>query len=428
MTLAASEENIFAAQTVQAVTTEQVQMMPDMLTEPEASSEGRRDPWMDAPQAQFQTEHTQQPEQNHQPFVKPKPMFRTVSDNSERGPSVPPDFGIEKEHPLFPIPFSVYIDGQSYAGESLSVTQMIVRAEGSVTLAPGTSHVGCVYLRYSNFGISIEPEITVLQARPDGQIVLQFADPTGDHLPQLRYLINSYIAGDVVSLNGMLSYTGPTAPKAPKPEKTAQETKAERIRSIGVLVASVLVALIAVAVVFTRYTTGHEMHPVFVDRDGQQMRATVGGQIGFLNPQAGPGEVAFAVNANSGDVLNFLMPCECDIAWQSGMALGSTVLPSDLVATVYSDQDGITINTMMSVQGLSRAMRGDRLWLDFADGRSVQVTAEPSAATRAATLAGDMFLPVALQPVDPAALGADDLGQSARLRISLNLLDRFGFN
>lgn len=134
------------------------------------------------------------------------------------------------------------------------------------------------------------------------------------------------------------------------------------------------------------------------------------------------------MNANSGDVLNFLMPCECDIAWQSGMALGSTVLPSDLVATVYSDQDGITINTMMSVQGLSRAMRGDRLWLDFADGRSVQVTAEPSAATRAATLAGDMFLPVALQPVDPAALGADDLGQSARLRISLNLLDRFGFN
>lgn len=374
-----------------------------------------------APQVAAEPAPQPAPQPTQQPVAQPAPEARPAA-------SVPHDFGIEKEHPMFPIPFSAYIDGQDFTGENISVTQMVVRAQGAAMLAVGSRHVACVYLRYANFGISLEPEVVVLQASPDGQVVLQFADPTGDHLPQLRYLINSYIAGDVVSLNGMLSYTGPTAPKAPKPEKTKSETKAERIRSIATLAGCAMLAMVAAVVVFTRYTTGHEMHPVFVDRAGQQLRATVGGQIGYLNPQAGQGEVAFAVNSNSGDVLNFVMPCDCDIAWQPGVAAGSTVLPSDLVATVFSGDEGLNVNTMISVQGLSRAMRGDNLWLDFPDGRSVQVQAVPGATTRAATLSGDMFLPVTLRATDPAALTAFDIGQSARLRITPNLLDRIGFN
>lgn len=374
-----------------------------------------------APQPDPQVAREPAPQAAPQPTAQPAPAPQAAA-------FVPHDFGIEKEHPMFPIPFSAYIDGQDFTGENISVTQMVVRAQGGTTLAVGSRHVACVYIRYANFGISLEPEVVVLQASRDGQVVLQFADPTGDHLPQLRYLINSYIAGDVVSLNGMLAYTGPTAPKAPKPEKTKAETKAERVRSIATLAGCAVLAMVAAVVVFTRYTTGHEMHPVFVDRAGQQLRATVGGQIGYLNPQAVQGEVVFAVNSNSGDVLNFVMPCDCDIAWQPGVDAGSTVLPSDLVATVFAGDEGLNVNTMISVQGLSRAMRGDKLWLDFPDGQSVRVQAVPSASTRAATLSGDMFLPITLRATDPDALTAANIGQSARLRITPNLLDRIGFN
>ncbi len=39
------------------------------------------------------------------------------------------------------------------------------------------------------------------------------------------------------------------------------------------------------------------------------MKATTAGQISFLNPNAKKGEVAFSINANTGDVLNFQLPC-----------------------------------------------------------------------------------------------------------------------
>lgn len=342
--------------------------------------------------------------------------------------SVPKDFGLEKEHPLFPLPFSVYLDGVSWAGKSISVTRMIVTPEGGDRLMLGTRHMACVYLRYPNFGISLDAEVEVVEAGPDGEAALQFTDPMGDHLPQLRYLINSYIAGDVVSLNGMLSYTGPTKSKLPVPVPTKAEGRKERFKSISVLTLSAVIAMVAAVVVFSRYTTGHEMHPVFVDRAGQQLRATVGGQIGFVNPEARQGDIVFSVNSNSGDVLNFQMPCDCEIAMQPGIAAGSTVLPADLVATVYQGDAPIDVNTMISVSGLSRAMRGDHLWLDFPGGRSVEVQAVPSAATRAATMSGDVFLPVTLQPVEEASLSPEDTGTSARLRITPNLSDRFGIN
>ena len=343
-------------------------------------------------------------------------------------PALPADFGLEKEHPLLAIPFSVVIDGHSYAGEAISVTQMVLRAEDGARLGTGGRHLASVLMRYSGFGLTLEPEVTVLQEAPDGQVVVQFTDPTGDHLPQLRYVINSYIAGDVVSMNGMLAYTGPTAPKQAKPAPTPAQGRRERIRSISVLGLSAVIALAAAVIVFNRYTTGQEMHPVFIDRAGQQMKATVGGQIGFVNPAAGQGEVVFSVNANTGDVLNFQMPCDCEIDMQPGVTAGTTVLPADLIATVYQPEAGPTMNTMMSVKGLSRTMNGDALWLDFAGGRSVQVEAVPTAATRAATLAGDMFLPVTLRATDPSALSDADIGQTARLRITPNLLHRIGIN
>ena len=369
-----------------------------------------------------------------QPMAAPQPMASEplaapgpMAENAAR-PALPTDFGIDKEHPLLSIPFNVFIDGRSYTGQAISVTQMVLRADAEGTLGQGSRHVACVYLRYSNFGISLEPEVVVLQESPDGEVVVQFTDPTGDPLPQLRYLINSYIAGDIVSLNGMLAYTGPTAPKTPKAAASPEQGRKERIKSLSVLALSAVIAVVAAVVVFTRYTTGHEMHPVFVDRAGQQLRATVGGQVGFVNPQAGQGEVVFSVNSNTGDVLNFQMPCDCELDLQPGISAGSTVLPADLIATVYAGDAGLAVNTMMSVSGLGRAMQGDNLWLDFADGRSVQVKAVPTAATRAATLAGDLFLPVNLRAVEDGALTAADIGTPARLRITPNLLNRIGIN
>ena len=69
--------------------------------------------------------------------------------------------------------------------------------------------------------------------------------------------------------------------------------------------ASLVIAFLAASVVFGRYTTAYELHPVFIDRAGQAMQATVAGQLTYLDADAAVGEVAYTVAAVTGDVLSF---------------------------------------------------------------------------------------------------------------------------
>jgi hypothetical protein len=71
----------------------------------------------------------------------------------------------------------------------------------------------------------------------------------------------------------------------------------------------------------------------------------------------------------------------------------------------------------MSIEGLARAMSGDTAYLDMSDGRTIPVQVVATSATNAAALQGDLFVPVDLVP-DAGALGPDDIGKSARLRLS----------
>ncbi|WP_425100795.1 hypothetical protein [Tropicibacter sp. S64] len=348
--------------------------------------------------------------QREQPAAQPAPAA---------GKALPPDFGYDDEHPLLDVPFSLSINGQRYTGEKLSLMQLHATCDEGAPLGKGTHHVAILHFAFENFSVTLHPEITVLSEADDGASVFQFAHPTGHHLPQLRYILNSFIAGDFVTLDGMVSYTGPLEPKKAKGE-AAKASIADRVRSISVAAVSGLLILAAAFVLFKRYTTGHEMHPVFIEQAGQMMRATAPGQISYLNPSAGKGEVLFSINANTGDVLNFTMPCDCEAVVSQGINEGATVLQTDLILTIFVNTSEIRAQTLMSIEGLNRAMNGDVVTMDLNDGRSVRVNVIASEATTAASMRGDLYIPVTLVPVD-GALTSEDIGKSARLRLSKSL-------
>ena len=89
------------------------------------------------------------------------------------------------------------------------------------------------------------------------------------------------------------------------------------------------------------------------------MQATTAGQISYLNTDAAKGEVLFSVNANSGDVLNFKMPCDCEIVLSQGVREGITVLPTDVILTILVNSLDLNVQALMSVEGLARAMKDD---------------------------------------------------------------------
>jgi hypothetical protein len=336
--------------------------------------------------------------------------------SAPEGQEIPIDFGFDKEHPLLRIPFTLEIGGARFEGEAASITQLVLRT-GPQALPEGVRGEAVMHVPFKGFSVLLRPDVIAGPPRADGTQHVHFLDPAGAHVAQLRYVLNSYIAGDVTSLGGLLSHTGSTTPAKPTP---AAASGGRRRRSWAVIALSAVMALAAAAAVFTRYTTGHEMHPVFLDQAGQQMRATVAGQIAYLDPEAGPGEVLFTIGSNAGDMLNFQMPCDCEITLQPGMAEGTTVLPADRIATLVAPGAPLRIEAMMSVEGLSRALGGDAVWLDIDDGRSVRAEVVPGDATRAATLGGDSFVPVVLRP-QAGALGPEDAGRTARLRLTPDL-------
>lgn len=349
-------------------------------------------------------------------------MTENSTIDTQAAPAVPAGFGFDNEHPMLTMPFSLKVGGVRLDGKRLSVTEL----EASVpsgTLVAGQKHLATLSFPFEDFAITMAVEVAATD-RGDGETsVLLFCEPTGAHLAQLRYIINSYIAGDLITLKGLMSYSGPTQPKAPKAAQA--RSVRDRVRSIGIALLSMLIAFAAGTVVFSRYTSSYEMHPVFIDRAGLSMQATVAGQITYLNPNAPHGEVAYSIASTTGDVLSFQMPQTGEVAVANEIFEGATVLPTDLILTIFDNSSELRLRTMISIEGLTRALQGDPVTIELSDGRTLPAAINVRDTTRSAALRGDLFVPVELT-VKGEILGPSDINKSARLRLSKTLLGAIG--
>jgi alginate biosynthesis protein Alg44 len=337
-------------------------------------------------------------------------------------PAIPAGFGHESEHPMLTMPFSLKLDSKRIGGKRLSVTEIEVAIPvGSIS----ADHKALATLSFPfvDFEITLTASVTATDRGDGDTSVLLFSEPTGGHLPQLRYILNSFIGGDLVTLNGLMSYSGPTQPKAPKAAQ--DKTIRDRVRSVLVGLGSLAFMMSAATVVFSRYTSAYEMHPVFIDRAGLPMQATVAGQVTFINADAEAGEVAYSIASTTGDVLSFQMPQQGEVVLASEVYEGATVLPTDLILTIFDNNVNLRLRTMISIEGLTRALQGDPATIELRDGRKLPVAIMVRDTTRAAALRGDLFVPIDLT-VKGNDLGPSEVNTSARLRLSKTLLGVIG--
>ena len=331
---------------------------------------------------------------------------------------LPADFAYDSEHPVLPVPFTATMGEARLDGTGLSVAAAYVAIDGALD-PRWINHRAPARLQFAfdGFAVMLDAEVMVAGSRRPGEMTLQFIDPLGAHLPQLRHILNSHIAGDLVSLGGFLSYTGPTKPKA---ARAAETTSAfgRRLRSLGVAALSLALIAAAIGLMVSRATQVYEPRPVFIEREGRDMRATTAGQIAYLNPAAKKGEVVFTINANTGDVLNFQLPCDCEVSVTEGIFEGATVLPFDVILSIFEATLGVRVQTQISIEGLAKVMNGDQATLDINDGRKLAVRVETTSATTAAALRGDVAVPVRIVAEEAGALTPADIGKAARLRLS----------
>lgn len=295
-------------------------------------------------------------------------MDQAITSTTRQSPAAV-TWGGPADHPMLDIPFHVEIDGRQYKGRSIS----LVRAEISGLMDPhmqGIERLAWVVFRFQGYTVGLSIEVRLEDVDPaKGMAALAFLEPTGDHLPQLRHLLNSHISGDLVTLGNVLTVR-PQAGAKPK----GAAAPARRIRRFGgTLLLLALTALLLGLVgskVFQRVFTYRMMTPAIVGLDGRTLAATATGQIDFLDPEAKAGDVAFAIRSNTGQALSVVMPCDCQVE-VLGVEAGSTVFAGDPVLRV-SDPDAALVltGTALPEETLELAQAGS-VELRFADGREV---------------------------------------------------------
>lgn len=325
------------------------------------------------------------------------------------------------DHPVVDLPFIAVIDGRQFQGRGLSLVAAYVTGLMDPAVA-NTTRIVRLMFQFDGFSVSLVVDAEVRDgAAGSGEAELVFAHPTGPHLPQLRHILNAFIAGDLVGLGQAIGVAGTAAPKGPRaeglPESGLSFSRVVRGTGLGLLT----VALIGIAgtLAYRQIFVTLLPTPGTVVSTGEVLRATTTGQIVFLDPAATKGAVVVAIQAASGDVQSLVMPCDCTVLAQ-GMREGTTVLIGEPVVQLASEADERLVAAAVPPSMLFDFAAADRIELRFPGGATATATAEPARA--GVSTPGDEALAILLRPEPP--LAASQIGQPVEIRI---LRDTGGF-
>ncbi len=307
-------------------------------------------------------------------------------------PSTIASLSAGNDHPVVDLPFTAVIDGRQFKGRGLSLVSAHVVGLLGVS-APGVPRIVKLVFDFDGFAVTLVALADIRESsRAKGEFDLNFNQPAGPHLPQLRHILNAYIARDLVSLGQVIAVAGTTPPKPAKP--TPSGTARQYLQ--GSALAFVAVALIGVAVTLIYQRSFVRVLPELgvITLEGETLRATASGQIAFLDMVAPMGQVALAISTTNGDVLSVTMPCDCR-ASSLGLRVGSTVLTGEPILQL-SAPDAVAIVTAVVPPNFAFDLaRGDQIEIVLPDGSSF--------AARTDAAKSDLFIP--MTPLDTALVG-----------------------
>jgi mannuronan synthase len=334
-------------------------------------------------------------------------------------PTMPPlSLGeVATDHPTMTIPFTAEINGRHCLGTGISLVNATVAGLLDPALN-GQERIARLSFSFQGFIVVLTVECRIkMIGDAGGKAALIFLDPSGDHLPQLRHILNSWIAGDVVSIGPILGVsigqdrqkTGGKAQAASGPGLLA--------RAFGTLTMLAAAAGLAVAVLMLTYVRGYLITlpvPARIAAEGQVLTALAAGQIDYVNSEAAAGEVAFTLRAEGGQVLSVTMPCDC-VGSLDGLASGSTVQAGDPVMIVHAPDAPLAARVSVPSEMLFDLAKAESALLTLPDGRQVAARLVLPLPTPAATK-GDL-VPVTFA-ADAQDLSADLSGSLAEVTLS----------
>ncbi|KAA3515377.1 HlyD family efflux transporter periplasmic adaptor subunit [Agrobacterium rosae] len=273
------------------------------------------------------------------------------------------------EHPSINLPFSVVIDGRSYDGISVSMAQ----AKVSGLAAPGLTQATRLAMFRFDFGafvFSLPIAVIVDTANSEtGQLALTFSEPAGPHMPQLRYILNAWLAGDVVNLHDMLQAKS-RLPKTAGGANTHITSRRLLSKLLGIALttaASVLFVFGASALVSSRVYQHNVEGPAVAVWNGPMLRATVSGQLSFFANNPTSNQPLYTIESSSGASVTAVMPCDCSLR-EKYVDQGATVLAGDPVVQLSGADETLVVEARFSSADLNALSDEAAIAMTMADG------------------------------------------------------------
>ncbi|WP_406720786.1 hypothetical protein RPE78_12905 [Thioclava litoralis] len=333
-------------------------------------------------------------------------------------PDLTPDLALPGDHPLLELPFSAEIDGRQFLGQSIS----LMRAKLGGLADPhivGEQRLLRVIFPFEGFNLTLPIPALVTDIDPGkGTIAVDFIDPSGSHLPQLRHVLNSYIAGDVISLGRVLGVAlQPMQVAGAKGHAAATGGTGLGRRLVNgtlMLLATALLVGGGAWLLRERLFTLAIPAPAQALAAGPQLNAISAGQIDYIDPSAQMGEVAFSIRSTTGQTLAVAMPCDCN-ARSVGPQLGATVQEGQPVFQLSEADAPVVLKANIASDQLYALAQAREITAQFPDGTRIATHADAASLAAAAALGANRQVSVDLVPQTP--LPADREGQLAQLTI-----------
>lgn len=325
---------------------------------------------------------------------------------------IPASLPSGNDHPVVDLPFTASIDGRQFRGRGLSLVAAYVSGLMDPAALNQTRIVRLTF-QFDGFSVTLVVDAEVRENTfASGEAELVFVRPTGPHLPQLRHILNAFIAGDLVGLGQTICVAGTTAPKGANATNEPESRFSARRIAGGLGVAVLSLGLVAVAgtLLYQRAFVTLLPTPGTVVSTAETLRATTTGQVVFLDLSAGQGDVGIAIQSVSGEVQSLIVPCDC-IVTTDGLREGSTVLTGEPVLRLAQEGDTRLVAADVPHAMLFDLANAGGIKLTLPTGEALSATIDPR--TRADE--GRDSRTIYLRPDEP--LAESRIGDPVEVRI-----------